>query len=346
MAKGDLKDTLERTTSAISKVEERLRGMVSSAEELQKNEWVRKALVECRYCQNNLEYGLDDSDIELLDRIATAARHLERSISENGQGARGSDALLKAFEDAGRELSNQINSRHLLEGNESATGLDRNEDLAGKLAAAKRIVGQLQRLRAEARDLVGGIGESAQGGGYDAMAAAAERTSLYWQIGTFAAIGIGVLIVASIIAGVLPPISSDVNGIAAAVARLAVVLSAAVVSRYCALMASRSQRERLWAKQRSLELKALTAYLEPFEPEAQIALRTKLVEKYFGVGSTLLAEVSSADTTATSSHDMVIDLLRALISSIPSDSVGGIIKALNKRTPQTSTLSKKLSKPK
>ncbi len=94
--------------------------------------------------------------------------------------------------------------------------------------------------------------------------------------------------------------------------------------------ADRARRENLWAKQRGLEFRALSAYLEGLDRPNQVLMREKLLEKYFGVGSTMLTEVTTHGAVATGSHDAAVQGIKFLIEQVPKDSWGPLLAALQK----------------
>ncbi len=174
---------------------------------------------------------------------------------------------------------------------------------------------------------VGAVGETGQAAGFEQTAKDAAIRAKWWQVGAVATMVLVVSIaVVALTCGA--PFEANAAGIASVITKVVLVFALGIISRYCAAMADRERRENLWAKQRGLEFRALNAYLENLGEPSRVAMREKLLDKYFGVGSTMLTEVSSQGPVATGSHDAAVEGLKFLLEKIPKDSWGPLFAAV------------------
>lgn len=198
-------------------------------------------------------------------------------------------------------------------------------------AAKGKTIERLAKYEADAAAAVGAVGATAQSAGFERTANEADARSLNWQRAAVALMSSGIAILAGFLGfAAWTGVGFDMtpSSIAAAVTKVALLALLGVLSRYCAAMADRARREHLWAQQRALELRALTPYLENFEPLKRPELRERLLEKYFGVGSTMLAEVATQGAPATATHDAALQGLKYLLDRVPPDAVGTVLSSL------------------
>lgn len=206
------------------------------------------------------------------------------------------------------------------------------------LASAKgSTLEKLTKYEADAAAALGAVGATAQSAGFERTASEAGKRSVSWQTAAVVLMGLAISILVAFLGfAAWQGTTFDLTpaSIATAVTKVALLALVGVLSRYCAAMADRARREHLWAQQRALELRALTPYLENFDPAKRPELRERLLEKYFGVGSTMLAEVATEGTPATATHDAAVQALKYLLDRVPPDAVGGVLSSLATRAPK------------
>jgi hypothetical protein len=187
--------------------------------------------------------------------------------------------------------------------------------LAALEAARNGTVERLNEYERQAREALGAVGSTAQSAQYQATADAASTRAVWWQVGAVASM-LGAA--GALLFFVLKDdaaLAASLGGVANLIKRALFVATLGILSRYCAAMAEGARREKLWAHQRAVELRALAPYLEAFPPEARLPIRERLVDRYFGAGSSLLAEAIATKTPpATATHDAVLSLLERVVA--------------------------------
>jgi hypothetical protein len=289
-----------------------------------------------RLAQNAQELQrLETSRKEVAERFETLNQQVQSFLADKNdsflstQTAReeGVRKLLEESRAKFDELGGQISEKEAQRASQAEAALadfgKRTENEVQKLDAIRNgRLEDLEKLHSQVRELVGAIGETAQAGGYEQVAAHAENRAIFWEFGTVVTM---VLVVVVAWYSVFFEEGKPFDAVRS-IGKLVLIVALGLLSRYSATVANRARREHLWAKQRGLELRALAAYLENFDANSRTELRKQLIDAYFGAGSTMLMEVASKDPAPTSSHDAVIELLTMLAKTSPQ-SLGKLVAA-------------------
>lgn len=209
-----------------------------------------------------------------------------------------------------------------------AFATERAAAIAALDAARNGTVERLTDYERQAREALGAVGSTAQSAQYQATAEGAASRRYWWQMGAIVCMSLAA--VALLLFIFLDPSAVEFSvGAAVGMAKRALFVALlGILSRYCAAMADGARSEQLWAHQRAVELRALAPYLEPFPEPDRLKLRERLVDKYFGVGSTLLAEAGTKGVPATGTHDVVMGTLTALFQNVSPEVLSQLLAAV------------------